>query len=143
MNRSYSELMKRSSFFERYEYLKLQGSVGIETFGSHRYLNQALYQSHEWRKFRRDIILRDKGWDLGFVDRDVYPFALIHHINPISKEDVLNRSPLIFDPENVILTMPTTHQAIHYGDSSLLVLDPIIRTKGDTVPWLPKTSSNQ
>ena len=133
--RTYSELMTISNFLERYYYLRLGGSVGKETFGYDRYLNQVLYHSDEWKRFRRDIIVRDNGCDLGCEGFDIYGRVLVHHITPITVEDVVNRNPMVFDPENVITTSLNTHNAIHYGDESLLSLPPIERTRNDTCPW--------
>lgn len=133
--KTYSELISLPTFKERFEYLKIGGSIGEETFGYDRYLNQILYKSDEWRKFRRDIIIRDDGKDLACEDYEVGLRAIVHHINPISVEDVLNRDPKIFDPENVITTSLNTHNAIHYGDESLLILEPIERSMNDTCPW--------
>lgn len=133
--KTYSELISLPTFKERFEYLKIGGSIGEETFGYDRYLNQILYRSDEWRKFRRDIIIRDDGKDLACEDYEVELRAIVHHINPITVEDVLNRDPKIFDPENVITTSLNTHNAIHYGDESLLILEPIERSMNDTCPW--------
>ena len=133
--KTYSEAIAIPSFKERYEYLKLGGIVGRETFGFDRYLNQTLYRSAEWKRFRRDMILRDNGMDLAFDGYEIVGKVLLHHINPITIDDVLNRDPKIFDPENVICTSLDTHNAIHYGDASLLMSEPIIRTKNDTCPW--------
>lgn len=135
MNRCYSELMQLPTFLERYRYLKLGGRVGEETFGYDRYLNQMLYRLGEWKRFRRDIIIRDKGCDLGCEGYEIVGNILVHHINPITVEDILRRDPKIFDEENVISTSLNTHNAIHYGDESLLITEPIIRTKYDTCPW--------
>lgn len=133
--KSYSEMIALPTFLERYNYLRIGGHVGIETFGFDRYLNQALYRSNEWRDFKRDMILRDNGCDLGCEGHEIYARALLHHINPISPEDIIRRSKKIFDPENVITTILNTHNAIHYGDESLLVIAPIERTRNDTCPW--------
>lgn len=135
MIKNYSELIKLHTYIERFNYLKLGGQVGMETFGYDRYLNQILYRSSEWKRFRRDIILRDNGCDLGSEGYEIYGKILVHHINPITVEDVINRKPIIFDPENVISCSLNTHNAIHYGDEELLVTDPVIRTKNDTCPW--------
>lgn len=134
--RSYRELSRLSTFEERYRYLRLQGKVGKDTFGFDRYLNQALYSSSEWKRFRREILIRDDGCDLGMPDRLIQGKVLIHHINPLTIEDIEKRSPVIFDPNNVICVSHMTHQAIHYGDESLLPKDPIIRRPGDHCPWL-------
>lgn len=133
--RTYSELIKLQSFEERYQYLKLNGSVGRETFGYDRYLNQMFYNSHEWKSVRDYVIIRDNGLDLAVPGYDIVGKILIHHMNPISKEDVLMRSKHILDPEYLISTTTNTHNAIHYGDESLLITKPILRTKNDTCPW--------
>lgn len=133
--KTYSECIKLPTFLERFEYLKIGGSVGAETFGYDRYLNQTLYCSYEWKRFRNDIIIRDMGCDLACDDRQIYGKILVHHINPLVPADVLRRDPKIFDPENVICVSLDTHNAIHYGDKDLLTLDPIVRTKNDTCPW--------
>lgn len=133
--KTYSELITIPSFLERYRYLKLGGSIGEETFGFDRYLNQTLYCSPEWKRFRRDIIIRDNGMDLAFDGYEIVGKILVHHINPLTIQDVIRRDPKIFDPENVICTSMNTHNAIHYGDESLLMLEPVVRTKNDTCPW--------
>ena len=133
--KSYSELMRLKTFEERYQYLRIGGAVGAETFGYDRYLNQILYNSHDWRKFRNPIIIRDNGCDLACLDRELESRVIIHHINPITVEDVLNRDPKIFDPENVICVSHNTHQAIHYGDENLLYKNPVERKPNDTCPW--------
>lgn len=133
--RTYSELITIPTFTERFQYLKLDGQVGIETFGFDRYLNQTLYRSPEWKRFRREIIVRDNGCDLACEGYDIVGKILIHHINPLTIDDIIHRDPKIFDPENVICTILNTHNAIHYGDESLLVTEPITRTKYDTCPW--------
>lgn len=133
--KTYSEMISLPTFLERFKYLKLSGKVGCETFGYDRYLNQALYRTTEWRRFRREVILRDNGCDLGCNDRIIYGKILIHHINPISIDDIINRSGIIFDLNNVICVSMDTHNAIHYGDEDLLITGPIERTKNDTCPW--------
>lgn len=133
--RTYSELIKLSTFEERYRYLKLDGKVGEETFGFDRYLNQMFYKSKEWRSVRNHVILRDNGCDLGIEGREIHGRILIHHMNPITKEDILNRSDFLMNPEYLISTIETTHNAIHYGDEDLLMKDPIERRKNDTCPW--------
>ncbi len=133
--KTYSELITLNTFEERFEYLRLDGSVGIQTFGFDRYLNQLLYNSPEWKRCRRDIILRDNGCDLALEGYEIYGRILIHHINPIAIDDITNRSPIIFDPENLISTTHNTHNAIHYGDEELIIKDPINRTRNDTCPW--------
>ena len=133
---SYSELITLPTFEERYRYLRKFGIVGEETFGSHRYLNQTLYRSPEWRRVRNKVIVRDNGCDLGMEGYEIRDRVYIHHINPISPQDILDRSPVIFDMDNLICVSFNTHQAIHYGDESLL---PIIsfteRMPGDTKLW--------
>lgn len=133
--KSYSELITIPTFLERFRYLKIGGLVGKSTFGYDRYLNQILYHSDEWKTFRRDIILRDNGCDLACEGFDIHGLMLVHHIDPITVQDILNRHPKVFDPENVILVSHNTHNAIHYGDESLLALGPIVRTPNDTCPW--------
>ena len=134
--KTYSELMKLKTFEERYEYLKIGGKVGEETFGFDRYLNQAFYNSDEWKSIRNAVILRDKGCDLAMPDREISSkHIIVHHMNPITKADILNRSDLLINPEYLITTIKPTHDAIHYGDSNLLPKDPIERSKNDTCPW--------
>lgn len=133
--RTYSELITIPTFEERFEYLQLKGSVGKDTFGYDRYLNQVLYRSPEWKCLRNQIIIRDNGCDLACDGYDVYGKVLIHHLNPITVEDVLARSRRVFDPDNLVCVSHSTHNAIHYGDVDLLVTGPIIRTKNDTCPW--------
>lgn len=135
ITKTYSELILLPTFLERYRYLRLGGIVGEETFGYNRYLNQILYTSEEWRSFRDKIIIRDNGCDLGMDEFEIHGRILIHHINPITVEDVVNRNPKVFDPENVISTSHNTHQAIHYGDENLLIIMPVERCKNDTCPW--------
>ncbi len=132
--RTYSELVKLDNFLDRFEYLKLSGVVGAETFGFDRYLNQALYSSPEWKKSRRNTVLRDNGCDLGLED---YPLnrALVHHMNPITLEQIENRDPIIFDEEFLITVSHNTHNAIHYGDQTLLPKPLIERRPGDTLLW--------
>ena len=133
--RTYSELITIPTFEERFEYLQLKGSVGKDTFGYDRYLNQVLYRSPEWKRLRNQIIIRDGGCDLACDGYDIYDKVLIHHLNPITVEDVLARSRKVFDPDNLVCVSHSTHNAIHYGDMDLLVTGPIIRTKNDTCPW--------
>ena len=135
MIRTYSELIQLPTFEERFEYLRLDGSVGQATFGYDRYLNQILYNSPEWKRFRRDIIIRDNGCDLACEGYEIRGRIIIHHINAISIEDIVNRNPMVFDPENVITTTHNTHNAIHYGDKGLLVTVPIERSANDTCLW--------
>ena len=133
--KTYSELITIPTFEERFEYLKLDGQVGVETFGFNRYLNQAFYKSDEWLSIRDYVITRDNGCDLGMEGYEIYGRILIHHINPITKDDIIQRSRILLDPENLITTVKRTHDAIHYGDSNLLMRAPIERRKNDTCPW--------
>lgn len=131
----YSELITIPTYEERFQYLQLKGAVGKDTFGYDRYLNQILYNSPEWKRLRNQIIIRDNGCDLGCEGYEIYGRVLIHHMNPITIEDVVSRNPIVFDPENLICVSHNTHNAIHYGDESLLILAPVERTKNDTCPW--------
>ena len=133
--RTYSELIKLPTFKERYEYLRLGGRVGEDTFGFDRYLNQAFYKSEEWKFIRDHVIIRDNGCDLGIEGHEIFGRILIHHMNPIRKEDIINRSDILLNPEYLICTIKNTHDAIHYGDKNLLVIAPIERKKNDTCPW--------
>ena len=133
--KTYSELITIPTFKERYEYLRLKGLVGEETFGYDRYLNQSFYKSREWMGIRDYVIIRDNGCDLGMPGHEIHGRILIHHMNPITKEDILRRSKFLLDPEYLISTIKTTHDAIHYGDENLLMDEPVIRTKNDTCPW--------
>ena len=135
--RTYSELITLPTFAERYEYCRLDGKVGEETFGFDRYLNQIFYKSDEWRAIRDFIIVRDNGCDLAMPDRKIPDGVkiLVHHMNPISLEDIYNRSKYLLDPEFLICTIKNTHDAIHYSDSGLLIADPIVRSKNDMCPW--------
>ena len=135
MTRTYIELIELPTFQERFAYCDLFGKVGAETFGYDRWLNQVLYTSSEWRAFRRDIILRDNGCDLAMDGFDIGSYGTIHHLNPITKEDILERRPCVFDPNNVILVAPDTHKFIHYGRGMAPVKEPIIRRPNDTCPW--------
>lgn len=133
--RTYSELITLPTFEERYAYLRLGGEVARETFGFGRYLNQTFYKTKEWLRIRNYVILRDHGCDLGIEDREIHGRILIHHMNPITKEDILRRSDFLLNPEYLISTIKTTHDAIHYGDESLLYASPIERSMNDTCPW--------
>ena len=133
--RTYSELSKLKTFKERFEYLKLDGLIGEETFGWDRYLNQVFYKSPEWRSTRDKIIVRDNGRDLGVEGYDIFGKIIIHHMNPMSLGDIANRNPDIFNPEYLICVSHETHNAIHYGDTNQLNLGPIERTVNDTCPW--------
>lgn len=135
--RTYSELITLPTFIERYEYLKIGGRVGEETFGFDRYLNQTFYKTKEWLSVRDYVIVRDNGCDLGIKGREIPSGVkiLVHHMNPITVDDILNRSEYLLNPEYLISTIKNTHDAIHYGDSSLLMSEPIERTPFDTCPW--------
>ena len=133
--RTYSELILLPTFEERFEYLRLDGKVGEDTFGFDRYLNQLFYQSQEWKKIRDYVIVRDNACDLGVEGYDIYSKVLIHHMNPITARDIEKRTDLLLDPEYLISTTHNTHNAIHYGDENLITKAPIIRTKNDTCPW--------
>ena len=133
--RTYSELITLTTFEERYEYLKLNGQVGVETFGFDRYLNQMFYRSQEWKSIRNRVIIRDNGCDLGIEGREIHGQILIHHMNPITKEDILNRTEFLLNPDYLISTIKSTHDAIHYGDENLLITEPIERKPNDTCPW--------
>lgn len=134
--RTYSDALLYRDFERRFNYLKLNGVVAHSTFGGHRYLNQALYQSDEWKRVRREVILRDDGCDLAIPDRPIHGKILVHHINPITQEDIVNRAAAIFDPDNLITVSFETHNALHYGDYSLVAKDVISRKPNDTSPWL-------
>jgi hypothetical protein len=135
VNKTYSKLITLLTFEERFEYLRLDGSVGKETFGFDRYLNQVFYRSKEWKTVRDFVIARDNGCDLGVDDRAIFGKIYIHHMNPISIDDIANKRDYILDPEYLICVTHNTHNAIHYGDASLLVTVPIERKPYDTCPW--------
>lgn len=135
MNRSYTELSKLKTFKERYEYLKLGGAVGKENFEVRRYLNQMFYKTPEWRAMRDQIIVRDGGCDLGVPGYDICENIIIHHINPITMEDIRERREQVLNPENLISTRHITHMAIHYGSEDIIPQEPIERRKNDTCPW--------
>lgn len=136
MIRTYSELIKLDSFIERYRYLKLSGKVGEDTFGFDRWLNQKFYKSPEYRKVRREVILRDNGCDLGDPEFEIAGRVIIHHMNPITQTDILERSDFSLDPEYMICVSHGTHNAIHYGDESKLPInDIVIRRPNDQAPW--------
>lgn len=133
--RTYSELITLPTFEERYRYLRLGGKVGEETFGFDRYLNQLFYKSGDWLDIRDYVISRDLGCDLAMSDREIPDKILVHHMNPITVEDIVHKSDFLLDPEYLICTSKNTHDAIHYGDESILITAPVIRTKYDTCPW--------
>lgn len=133
--KTYEELVALKTFKERYEYLKIGGKVGEMTFGGSRHLNQALYSCYEWKRVRDLVVLRDKGCDLAHPDRPIAGRVVIHHLNPITIEDVVQRKPCVFDLDNLVCTTHTTHLAIHYGDEQLLPSDYVERRPNDTCPW--------
>lgn len=135
MIRTYSELITYESFIDRYNYLKLVGQVGVETFGFDRYINQMLYKSKRWLDTRRKVIIRDQGCDLGVDGYEIGDRIIIHHMNPITLEDIEEERSEVFDPEFLISTSFRTHNAIHYGDESLLPQLPVDRSKNDMCPW--------
>lgn len=133
--RTYRELSRLKTFDERFEYLKLGGIVGEATFGFERYLNQMLYNSSEWRRLRNRIIVRDNGCDLGLEGYEIHGTIIVHHMNPINADDLKSFSEDVFNPENLICVSLDTHNAIHYGDKSLIPQMPVERRPGDTCPW--------
>lgn len=133
--KTYSELILLPTFKERFRYLKLGGKVGEETFGFDRYLNQKFYKSKEWLSVRDYVIIRDNGCDLAMEDRPIESRIIIHHLNPITRDDIINQTEFLLNPEYMICAIKRTHDAIHYGDESLLFDAPIERTKNDTCPW--------
>lgn len=133
--RNYRELSRLKTFDERFEYLKLSGLVGESTFGFERYLNQALYNSSKWRRLRNQIIVRDNGCDLGVEGYEIQGIIIVHHMNPVSVDDLKEFSEDIFNPEYLISVSLNTHNAIHYGDRSLIPQAPVERRPGDTCPW--------
>ena len=133
--KTYSDLVRLNTFEERFNYLKLNGVVGDTTFGFDRYLNQFFYKSNKWRRIRNEVIIRDGACDLGIEGRDIYGRIIIHHMNPISLKDINEESDYLLNPEYLICVTHDTHNAIHYGDESLLTKDPIIRKPNDTCLW--------
>ncbi len=133
--KTYSELTRLSTFEDRFRYLRLFGNVGQETFGFDRYMNQQFYRSREWKQIRDYIIVRDKGCDLGVWGRDICGRILIHHMNPIELDDIKYSTDFLLNPEYLISVSLLTHNAIHYGDESLLMKEPVERYRNDTCPW--------
>lgn len=133
--RNYSELIRLKTFEERYAYLKLGGSVGYSSFGFDRYLNQRFYRSVQWKRIRDEVILRDEGCDLGILDRSIYDKILVHHMNPVSKHELVSENLDLLNPEFLVCVSHGTHNAIHYGDASLLTISPEERRVGDTKLW--------
>ena len=135
MMKSYSELIRIPSFEERFQYLRINGIVGEETFGCDRYLNQIFYKSEEWKRIRRRVIIRDNGCDLAWEEYEIKGILITHHINPITKEDTMHSSSQLLDLENLICTSVNTHKAIHYGNEEMLPKKIVERTMNDTCPW--------
>lgn len=133
--RTYSELQRLETFEERYEYLKLKGILGESTFGFDRWINQNFYKSQEWMSVRDYVIVRDNGCDLGILGYEIYSGLLVHHMNPISADDIKHGKEWIIDPNFLITTSLQTHNAIHFGDERLLPRGPVVRRSGDTTLW--------
>jgi hypothetical protein len=139
--KTYSEMLELPTFEERYEYLKLGGGFGVETYGSSRYLKQRFYMSSEWKDVRNEVIIRDGGCDLAIPELEIFSGIYVHHIQPLTRELVYNHDRLIFDPENLVCVTYNTHKAIHYGDAFMLAdAKPIERRPNDTCPWKGGTS---
>jgi hypothetical protein len=133
--RSYKELRRIETFEERFEYLSLRGVVGESTFGFDRWINQRFYRSREWKNVRSQVILRDFGCDLGIIGFEIFTGLLVHHMNPLSSENIAEVDEWILDPDYLITTSLQTHNAIHFGDESLLPRGPVVRQPGDTKLW--------
>jgi hypothetical protein len=134
--RTYGELIKIENFLDRYEYLKLNGSVGAETFGFDRWLNQIFYRSPEWKHIREEVIIRDDGCDLGIRDRPIGGRIYVHHMNPIDVKSIVERKSILLNPDFLICCSHNTHEAIHYGNSDILLPDKFVERKpNDTIPW--------
>jgi hypothetical protein len=133
--RCYSELIELETFEERFEYLSIRGQVGCETFGFNRWVNQRFYTSQAWRRLRRQVIIRDRSCDLGIEDHEIHSRLIVHHMNPITQEDIENGTDMALDLENLICTTHNTHNAIHFGDASLLPQPFVPRQPGDTKLW--------
>lgn len=131
----YSEMIRLPTFEDRYKYLKLTGAVGESTFGFDRYVNQMFYGARAWKKVRNEVILRDNACDLGIEDRQIAVGLIVHHINPITLEQIENEDPFILDPDNLVCVSASTHNAIHFGDERLLARLPKERRPNDTCPW--------
>ena len=135
-DKRYSEMITMSEFDDRFKYAKLDGQVGRDTFGFDRYLNQQFYRSKEWKQLRDQIIIRDNGCDLGVPGHEISGKIYIHHLNPLSPEDITESNEKLFDPDNLVCVSAETHNAIHYGDESILEKNKIVeRSPGDTCPW--------
>lgn len=133
--RTYSELIALPTFEERYDYLRLGGKVGEETFGFDRWINQKFYKDPKWLAARDQVIIRDEGCDLAIPGREIYGRILVHHMNPITMDDIVQRTEFLLNPEYLVCTIKSTHDAIHYGDRTLLATGPAQRSRNDTCPW--------
>lgn len=142
-HRSYRELRRLETFEERFDYLSLRGEVGKATFGFDRWVNQQFYRSPQWKRARDIVIIRDNGCDLGIPGHDIHQHLVVHHMNPITVEDIDSGAYVTLDPDYLICTTHRTHNAIHYGDASLLARAPVERRPGDTTPWVSVPVSNQ
>lgn len=134
--KTYRDLVRLKTFKERFDYLSLSGRVGYATFGYERYLNQMLYQSSKWRSLRNRIIIRDNGCDLGVKGKEIGGKIYVHHLNPLTVEDIEQEKECVYDPENLICSSLNTHNALHYGNANTLIPEPAIRFKNDMAPWL-------
>lgn len=135
MIKTYSELIRFKTLEERYRYLRIGGRIGEETFGFDRWMNQAFYKDPRWRDIRDEVITRDNGCDLGLEGYDIHGKIFVHHMNPVTKDDILHNFDSLLNPEFLISTSKRTHDAIHYGNEDLLPQSPIVRTRNDTCPW--------
>lgn len=135
MIKTYSELIRFKTLEERYQYLRIGGRVGEETFGFDRWMNQVFYKDPRWRDIRDEVITRDNGCDLGLEGYDIHGKIFVHHMNPVTKDDILHNFDSLLNPEFLISTSKRTHDAIHYGNEDLLPQSPIVRTRNDTCPW--------
>lgn len=133
--RTYSEMIKLPTFETRFEYLNLKGNVGEETFGFDRWLNQNFYKSQEWRSIRDFVIIRDGGCDMAMEGYEIFGKIYVHHMNPITQSDLIHSTDFLMNPEYLVCVSHSTHNAIHYGDISLLITEPVERKPGDTCPW--------
>lgn len=135
MMRTYEELVRLPTYSERFKYCDLVGVVGKETFGYDRWINQELYSSDEWKRFRRQVILRDNGCEFALPGFEIFKYGTIHHLNPVTKDDILNRRPCVFDLNNVVLVGTDTHKFLHYGHGRVPQKEPLVRRPNDTCPW--------
>lgn len=133
--RTYTEMMKLPTFEARFKYCDMSGNVGEETFGGSRWVNQVLYSSPEWKAFRRKIVLRDQGCEFGLPGYEIQKYGTVHHLNPVTKDDIVNRRDCVFDPENAVLVSSDTHRFLHYGFGRVPVKEPVVRRENDTCPW--------